>query len=1044
MLIMKNYLKVSSFVLLCLFIAQITVAQTKAKKNFLFIMTDQQRYDALGYAGNSVIKTPNMDRLAKQGAYFQNAYTPCAVCGPARSSILTGSSVETTGVNSNTQTYYYDGEGVMTMQTFDEILSENGYHCEYYGKWHSMSNRAEIYKNPQLESNGGNSIFGPGGQSHIWRDYLVGAGSIPEPEAGQFKDGMSKWPYIANPLDRYYGMSWEELQSSNIKHSQPDQHGELLLDKEYTMTYFQGMQTLEAIERLKDSTFSITASFHFPHAPMLAPKPYYGMYPVDEMVAPVSINDDMSNSPYKSSNSRLNRTEYADPDKIKYMISEYYGLITEIDDWVGKILDKLDSLGIADNTMIIFASDHGEMLGSHGMREKNVFYEESAHIPLFISNPGEIQPGTTVDGYVSLIDLYPTILDYLEVPEHKSDGKSLRGLIEGTDTTHGKYVVTEWDRPNTPNYMIVKDGWKLLIPQTITSTVINAMYDLNTDPHEMNNLLGSNPDRANYIDKAEDLRASLVEWLTERNSIHTYSVSKRDLLNGAQPTGNNSTFVSQDVPELKAGETVTVSITMKNTGSSAWTKNGQFKLGSIGPADNMTWGLNRIELSEGDSIITGAEKTFTFDVTVPETDGIFVFQWQMIQDGEEWFGAKSDIKQILFGNPGGYLDDCDATTDWKSSAALSLNTTDQQQGNGCIEFTSGGTDEFKKVFSTPYDCRGAVESTELKFWYYVSDVSLLEANNQVELGSAGKPDTDEFSWNIGALTDGWNFINLKTSEANKLGSPNLNAINWIRIYHKKTGTVTTRIDAIQLIDPNVDPAYTLLVNSGSGGGTYFEGEEIVIKANAGAEGRLFDKWVIDSGTPTIADPNAANTTVTMPGGNAIISATYRETQKYSLTVNNGSGSGSYSAGVTVSIQAEKAAEGHEFDKWIINSGTLTFSNEENEFTYFTMPEEDAEISATYKSIVSADKNKFPDHGLIIYPNPTKSDLTIDFTLDKTSNIKLSVFDLSGRELGIQLNRNNLNSGNHKIMLPVSDLRQGTYLMKMEISKTVLTQVFVVE
>ena len=229
------------------------------------------------------------------------------------------------------------------------------------------------------------------------------------------------------------------------------------------------------------------------------------------------------------------------------MISDYYGIITEIDHWIGEILDKLEELGIAENTMIIFTSDHGEMLGAHGMREKNVFLEESAHIPLLVSFPGEIQARTKVDGYVSLIDLFPTILDYLDVPEEESDGKSLRGLIEGTEQEHGKYVVTEWDRDNTPNYMVVKDGWKLIIPYTIKSSVINAMYDLNTDPYEMNNLLGSNADRYAHIEKAEELRECLLEWLAEKNSIHHYRVSKRDLLNGGKPTGNDAEFVSQKI-----------------------------------------------------------------------------------------------------------------------------------------------------------------------------------------------------------------------------------------------------------------------------------------------------------------------------------------------------------------------------------------------------------------------------------------------------------------------------------------------------------------
>jgi len=265
---------------------------------------------------------------------------------------------------------------------------------------------------------------------------------------------------------------------------------------------------------------------------MLPPEPYYSMYPAKNMVPPVSINDNMENSPYRQANGRVEMPEYADQEKIKYMISNYYGLIKEIDDWMGKIMDKLDEHGLTDNTLVIFTSDHGEMLGAHGLREKNVFYEESSHIPLLIRFPGEIDKETTVDGYVSLVDLFPTILDYLNIEEHPSDGKSLRGLIEGNDLEHGKYVVTEWDYRGdvSPNYMIVKDGWKLIIPYSKESKVINAMYNLNEDPHEMNNLIGKNPDSGKYEEKAEELRGSLLEWLEKNNSKHYNGVKDRELI----------------------------------------------------------------------------------------------------------------------------------------------------------------------------------------------------------------------------------------------------------------------------------------------------------------------------------------------------------------------------------------------------------------------------------------------------------------------------------------------------------------------------------
>jgi arylsulfatase A-like enzyme len=309
-------------------------------------------------------------------------------------------------------------------------------------------------------------------------------------------------------------------------------HGVLQIPKEYTLTAFQAKETIEAIERLKDTNFSITCSFHFPHAPMLPPEPYYSMYPAEEMQPPVSIADDMENSPYGTANGRLANPEYSDPENIKYMISNYFGLVKEIDDWVGKILEKLDEHGLTENTLVIFTSDHGEMLGSHGMREKNVFYEESAHIPLLMKLPGEINKNSEVEAYVSLIDLFPSIMDYLDLGEHRSDGKSLRGLINGTDNDHGSYVVTEWDYRGdiSPNYMIVKEGWKLMVPYTVSSNVINALYDLNTDPHEMDNLLGNNPNRKKYADKAEELRGCLLEWLMKNNSKHYEGVKERKLI----------------------------------------------------------------------------------------------------------------------------------------------------------------------------------------------------------------------------------------------------------------------------------------------------------------------------------------------------------------------------------------------------------------------------------------------------------------------------------------------------------------------------------
>lgn len=500
--------------------------------NLLFIIVDQLRYDALSIAGNSIVKTPNLDKLARQGAYFKNAYTPVAVCGPARSSILTGTTVNTHGVNTNDKTYYYDDTPVMTMKTFDEILTEKGYHAEYYGKWHVLTSHSVVYKNEKKFAKNGKSMFGHQGQRFMYLDYLDEVFPKKKPTEGELLDYFSERPYTPDPIDVNYGKTYNEVKKSNNRYSQPNYHGKSSIPKEHTITAFYAKKTIDAIRRLKDKPFSITTSFHFPHAPMIVSEPYYNLYDPEEMPIPVSISDNMENSPYINANRRDLLTEYADKEKIKYMISNYYGLITELDEWIGKIIKSLEDEGISENTIVIFTSDHGEMLGAHGMREKNVFYEESSHVPLFIKSPNNIKENTVINGYVSNVDLFSTIVDYLRVGNHKSDGQSLRDLIENKPTNHGDYVVTEWDYrgPIQPNYMIVKDGWKLLIPYTEDSKVLNVLFNLNEDPFELNNLLGENPHKEAYKKKAEELRTYLLEWLKKNNSKHYQGVANRKLI----------------------------------------------------------------------------------------------------------------------------------------------------------------------------------------------------------------------------------------------------------------------------------------------------------------------------------------------------------------------------------------------------------------------------------------------------------------------------------------------------------------------------------
>ena len=165
--------------------------------------------------------------------------------------------------------------------------------------------------------------------------------------------------------------------------------------------------------------------------------------------------------------------------------------------------------------------------------------------------------------------------------------------------------------------------------------------------------------------------------------------------------------------------------------------------------------------------------------------------WAITQDGEKTASATINVPGVLF------LDDCDALTGWASSQSLSLNSSDKMQGTSCIEFTGSTVDEFKKVFTPAYSSGTTLSNGALRFWYYVSDATKC-GPIRVELGSGGRADVNEYSWQLTGLANGWNRIDLKMSTSTKVGTLDLNAINWFRIYDSKSGSITTRIDGIEV------------------------------------------------------------------------------------------------------------------------------------------------------------------------------------------------------------------------------------------------------
>lgn len=497
--------------------------------NILLIMTDQQSWDAVGYTGNKIIKTPNLDRLASEGVNFSQAITACPISAPARTSILTGRLNETTTIRDNRDIYSND----CFYPTFDEILANKGYTTEYHGKFHSPEHMANVYTNPTSEGKSGFEQIVKWEQNYV--EFLrknIKKRPLKKDELYETSFYGGAITYKPDPTDSKYEMLRTENKANidiSEKRSQADVHGVLDLAPEYTITAIQGQQTIQALERLKDKPFMLTASFHCPHVPITPSEPYASMYKPKDMIPYFSISDKRYNSPYHPN---IEIATYNDKAKVQFMIANYYAFVTEIDDWVGKILNKLDELNLTQNTLVIFVSDHGEMLGAHGMRGKFCFYEESVRVPFLIRYPGKVPVGKTITTPVSIINIFPTILDYAGLKNIPSDGYSMRGIMERTALPKYDFAISEWMWKNesVPSLMIRTEQWKLMTTHRDGGKNVEVLFDLKNDPNEMNNLLGSNPDRFKYKEIAEELRSKLVGYLKDVNSPLTNGVENRILI----------------------------------------------------------------------------------------------------------------------------------------------------------------------------------------------------------------------------------------------------------------------------------------------------------------------------------------------------------------------------------------------------------------------------------------------------------------------------------------------------------------------------------
>lgn len=461
--------------------------------NVLYINTDQQRWDAMGCAGNPMVNTPNMDRIAREGVRFIRAITPQPMCTAARTAIMTGLSIHTTGCVSST-TATKGGPMDFHNGTFDQHLAKNGYQCEYHGRYHSPMPLVDAYSNKvDLD------FIAP--YKAKLRDRF---GEPPAPGAGQYINYLSGWPYTPDPPDYNWRMAHDKPPLHGVEGVH---YGVDTTPPELSYSAFVADETIDALRRNRDRPFCITSAYLHPHHPMYVPGTWAGRVNPADMRPPETMRDRRENTPWENSAWQI---DDLDMEHMGLLHARYYELVEETDYQIGRVLSTLDELGLAENTLVIFLSDHGEFLGGHGLMQKFLPHEDSVRVPYSMRLPGKIAAGSTVDKTVNTMDTFATLCDYIGVAAPEQEGHSLRPLIEGRGGDYPEFTFSEfgWENGYT---LFTSADWKYV--WTGLDTSMDVLFNLADDPLETTNLLGAHPDRSKYLPEANRIRAAMAEWM---------------------------------------------------------------------------------------------------------------------------------------------------------------------------------------------------------------------------------------------------------------------------------------------------------------------------------------------------------------------------------------------------------------------------------------------------------------------------------------------------------------------------------------------------
>ncbi|MGE4003570.1 MAG: sulfatase [Planctomycetaceae bacterium] len=465
----------------CVFLAGVVAAfsdaASAAKPNVVFIVADDLNCD-LGCYGHPQVHSPHIDALARRGVLFEHAYCQYPVCNPSRASFMTGRRPNETRIlalpkgarfSSDYEYGHHFRDTISDTLTLPELFRQHGFQAARVGK---------VYH------------FGVPGQ--------IGTSGL---------DDRQSWDYLVNPAGR------DKAEENKVFTLTPGSFGGSLSwlamdgsDDEQT----DGLCATAAISLLEEyhanqQPFFLAVGFYRPHTPYVAPKRYFDLYPPDQITLPeLSIDDRRREPPAAFAGAKAVEDALTD-DVRRRAIQGYRAATSFLDAQVGRVVDALDRLGLAENTIVVLTSDHGYHMSEHGLWQKMTLFENSARVPLIIAGPGAAADQTA--GTMSeLVDLYPTIADLcgLTPPEYV-DGVSLRPALENSEAEVKAAAFTQLVRNGKLAYSIRTARWRYTLWDDGREG--EQLFDMESDPRETSNLAGDPQYAAAIRELRQQLRA---------------------------------------------------------------------------------------------------------------------------------------------------------------------------------------------------------------------------------------------------------------------------------------------------------------------------------------------------------------------------------------------------------------------------------------------------------------------------------------------------------------------------------------------------------